>query len=294
MRQRGRDREAFDHLRRAAHSDPARFPNLIDLAWRFYNGEVSRVEAAVRPETNVERLGLARFYVKHAKANDAMRLYGQLGATVAADEQKAMLADLIAAGAFAAYQLWSLSPAAGAEEFIPGQIYDGGFEREIRLDEPGFGWQIASVNEPTVSVALDSGETLEGRRSLRVDFNGASAPTTPIISQLVLIEAAAAVAHRPYRLTFAARTTDLVTGGLPVVTITDASASDQPVPLAQSKNLPPEGERAEGWQTFSVEFTPAHTTRAVRVAFRRQNCAAGGPCPAFGHVWLDGFTLKKL
>ena len=298
VRQQGRDREAFDHLRRAASSDPVRFPNLIDLAWRFYNGEVSRVEAAVRPETDAERLRLARFYVKQAKAKDAMRLYGQLGATVAA-EQKALLTDLLAAGEFAAaHQLWLL--AEGAAETTPGQIYDGGFEREIRLHDPGFGWQIAAAtaNDPTVSIALDSGESMEGRRSLRVDFNGASAPATPIISQLVLAEAAAApaAAGRPYRLTFAARTKDLVTGGLPIVTVTDASAPDKPVLLAQSKTLPPkEGGVAEGWQTFNVEFTPAHSTRAIRVALLRQNCAAGGgPCPAFGHVWLDAFTLKKL
>lgn len=295
LRQRGRDREAFDQLRRAAQADSAaHFPNLIDLAWRFYGGEVSRIEAAVQPETNVERLRLARFYVQHAKVNDAMRLYGQLGGAVAAEEQKALLADLLAAGEFTiAYQLWSLARTkdGGAQESAPGQIYDGGFEREIRLNEPGFGWQIGSpVNEPTVSVALDSGETMEGRRSLRIDFNGASAPSTSLISQLVLIEAAAG---RPYLLSFAARTKDLVTGGLPIVTVSDASAPGQPVLLAQSKNLP--GEESQGWQTFSIEFTPdARITRAVRVALQRQNCSAGGPCPAFGHVWFDAFTLKQL
>jgi hypothetical protein len=289
LRQQGRDREAFDHLRQAAHGDPALFPNLIDLAWRFYGGEVPRVEAALRTETDAERLRLARFYVKQGKAGEAMRLYGQLGSAVARDEQKAMLTDLLAAREFAeAHKIWSLwqPPEAGAQEIAPGQIYDGGFEREIALNESGLGWQIGTANVPTVSVSLDGSEVREGKRSLRIDFNGASAPSAPVVSQLVLVEAG-----RPYRLSFAARTKDLVTGGLPILTVFDASAPAESV-LAQSKNLPPQG--SESWQDLSVEFTTAQTARAVRVSLHRQNCAAGGSCPAFGHLWLDGFTMKKL
>jgi hypothetical protein len=285
----GRDTEAFDQLSRAARAEPARFPNLIDLAWRFYGGDVGRVEAAVRPETDAERLRLARFYVKEGKAGEAMRLYGQLGGAVAGDEQRAMLADLLAAREFAeAYKVWSRfqPPEAGAQETAPGQIYDGGFEREIALHEPGFGWQIGTANDPAVSVALDGGEVSEGKRSLRIDFNGASAPSAAVVSQLVLVEAG-----RSYRLSFAARTKDLVTGGLPIITVSDASAPDQP-PLAQSKNLLLQG--SEGWQDFSVEFKITQTTLAVSLSLHRQNCAAGGPCPAFGHVWLDGFTMKRL
>jgi hypothetical protein len=286
----GRDLEAFDHLRRAAHAEPARLPNLLDLAWRFYGGDVQRVEAAVRPETNAERLRLARFYVKQGKAGEAMRLYTQLGGAVARDEQKAMLADLLAAREFVeAHKVWSLSQRqeAGAREIASGQIYDGGFEGEIRLNEPGFGWQIGAANDPTFSVSLDNGVVREGKRSLRVDFNGASAPSAPVVSQLVLVEPGQA-----YRLSFAARTKELVTGGLPVVVVYDASAPDQPV-LAQSKNLSPQGsgEGSGGWQDVSVELTVSRASRAVRVSVQRQNCAAGGPCPAFGHLWLDGFTL---
>ncbi|HEY0101341.1 MAG TPA: tetratricopeptide repeat protein [Pyrinomonadaceae bacterium] len=283
----GRVDEAFDHLRRAAHADHARFPNLIDLAWRFYDGEVARVEAALRPETNAERLKLARFYVRQGEAGEAIRLYRQLGGAVAQDDQKAMLADLFAAREFVeAHKIWSLSQPqeAGAEQAAPGRIYDGGFEREIRLNEPGFGWQIVTANDSNVSVALDGGEMQEGKRSLRVDFNGASAPSAPVLSQLVLVEAG-----RAYQLSFAARTKDLLTGGLPVVTVLDVSAPDQLV-LAQSKNLP---QGSEGWQTFSVEFKTRQSTRAVRLSLQRQNCASA-PCPAFGHLWLDAFTMTKL
>jgi tetratricopeptide (TPR) repeat protein len=283
----GKDSEAFDHLRRAAQAEPTRFPNLVDLAWRFYGGDVQRVEAAVRPETDAERLRLARFYVKQKRAGEAMRQYLQLGGAVAEDDQKAMLADLLAAREFTeAHKIWSLSqpPEAAAEKAATGRIYDGGFEREIRLNEPGFGWQIGAANEPAVSVSLDGKEIGEGKRSLRIDFNGASAPAAPVVSQLVLVEAG-----RTYRLSFAARTKDLVTGGLPVVAVYDVSAPAEAV-LAQSKTLP---QGSDGWQTFSIEFTTPQTTRAVRLSLHRQNCA-GSPCPAFGQLWLDGFSMTKL
>ncbi|MDT7781461.1 MAG: hypothetical protein QOC99_3973, partial [Acidobacteriota bacterium] len=48
------------------------------------------------------------------------------------------------------------------------------------------------------------------------------------------------------------------------------------------------------WQDFSVEFNaPQTTSGAVRVALLRQPCTSS-PCPAFGSVWLDAFTLRRL
>lgn len=283
----GAEREAFDQLRLAARSDPARFPNLLDLAWRFYDGDSARLELAVRPETKAERLTLARFYIKQGRAGEALRQYQEIGGAVAADERRAMLSALLAAGEFAgAYQVWSLSRAAetGAAESRPGQINDGGFESEVRLNEPGFGWQIGPAGE-TAAISLDAQEVGEGRRSLRIDFKGASAPAVPLLSQLVLVEGG-----RLYRLTFVARTQDLVTGGPPVVAVSDASAPERPA-LAQTEDLK---KGHEGWQKFTTEFTPPQTTRALFISLRRRNCAGAGPCPAFGHLWLDGFSLMRL
>ena len=92
-----------------------------------------------------------------------------------------------------------------------------------------------------------------------------------------------------YRLSFHARTESVKTGGPPVVVVSDASADDARV-LAQSKPLP---QGTTGWQEYEVELTAAPKTEAVLVGLRRENCDAN-PCPMFGRVWLDDFSLRKL
>ena len=79
------------------------------------------------------------------------------------------------------------------------------------------------------------------------------------------------------------------TGGPPVFTVADASAEDARV-LAESKTLP---QGTSAWQEYEVEFASTPKTEAVLVSLRRQNCDAS-PCPMFGRVWLDDFSLRKL
>jgi hypothetical protein len=89
-------------------------------------------------------------------------------------------------------------------------------------------------------------------------------------------------------LSFAARTEKLVTGGPPIVFVSDASSSDGRA-LAQSMPLP---TGTSGWQDYTVEFTTSDTTGAVVISVQRQNCP-GDQCPIFGSLWFDSFTLQK-
>jgi hypothetical protein len=105
-----------------------------------------------------------------------------------------------------------------------------------------------------------------------------------VIFQLLLVEPGTR-----YRLTFAARTEELVTGGLPVVVVIDAS-DDQNQILIKSKSLP---QGTHQWETYVSEFTTRATTTGVFVKIRRDNCDTM-PCPAFGHVWFDDFSLARF
>jgi len=60
--------------------------------------------------------------------------------------------------------------------------------------------------------------------------------------------------------------------------------------LAESKTLP---QGTAAWQGYEAEFATTPKTEAVLVSLRRQNCDAN-PCPMFGRVWLDDFSLRKL
>jgi hypothetical protein len=86
-----------------------------------------------------------------------------------------------------------------------------------------------------------------------------------------------------------ARTQDLLTIGLPIVTVADASGDNGSV-LGQSTPVP---RGTSGWQNYTVEFATAETTSAVLIVIRRQDCK-GGPCPIFGIFCVDDFSLEKL
>ena len=108
-------------------------------------------------------------------------------------------------------------------------------------------------------------------------------PLAPAVSKLSLVEPSA-----KYRLTFFARTGGLKSGGMPVIRIHDARADARP--LGQSETLP---EDSSVWREYAVEFSTGAEASAVTVSLRRQRCGMS-PCPAFGTVWLGGFSLKRL
>jgi len=274
--------EAFLEMRRAAQSNQAFLPQLIDLAWNIYNGDVLSVEQAVQPQSSKARLALARFAAKHGKAADAARIFRTIE-NAAEEDRRAFLTELLAAKEFnVAYEVWSTEPGKNANHSGSG-FTDGGFEEQINFDEPGFGWQVAR-NLATVRISIDKAQPHNGSNSLRLDWSGDSSPASQIVSQIVPVEP-----NARYRLRFAIRAEELVTGGLPLIAIVDAGAKDS-TPLAQSELLPP---NTAPWQERSVEFVCGKETQAVLVILRRQGCS-NGPCPVFGRLWLDDFSLQKL
>jgi tetratricopeptide (TPR) repeat protein len=276
----GRREEAAEELRRAAASDPRLYPNLIQALWYAGGRDPRALVADARPQTPEQTLVIVKFLVKAGAAGEGIKTLRDSGAELSADARRSLVADLLAAYDFAgAYEVWSEGRGIGL-----GAVSDGGFEAEARTDDAGFGWQFAK-NVPALKFSLDADSPREGRRSLKVEYAGNSEPATPAISQLILVEPGAR-----YRLTFAARSKELVTGGPPFVQVTSAGKGGEA--LASAAPLSP-GMTA--WQDFSVEFNapPQTTSGAVRVALLRQPCTSS-PCPAFGSVWLDAFELRRL
>ncbi|HEX8650882.1 MAG TPA: tetratricopeptide repeat protein [Pyrinomonadaceae bacterium] len=276
----GRLDEAFTELRRAASSDPSLFNSTVDLAWNSFRGDVRRVEQAVAPQTAVERLALARFLLAHQEINEAVQLFHHVGAITETDRQ-VFVQDLLGAKRFnEAYEVWLDGHNELKEASIPG-IINTGFEDDIRREDYGFGWQLR-LDAPNTTISPDLDNPYEGKRSLRIDFKGDLNPSISIVSQLLLVKP-----NTHYRLSFAARTQDVVTGGLPILTVLDAD--DQQQTLAQTKPLPQGTSR---WETYDVEFATTARTTAVTLALQRQSCGTQ-PCPIFGHLWLDDFAVQQ-
>ena len=275
---------AFTELRRAAMSDPKLIPDVIDIAWEAYRGDARAVRQAIQPQSPQARLALARFFANHEKTTEAMDLFRAAG-NVSDQHRRALLAELLAAESFnEAHEVWSSGrdTSNGAGQSGSAAIIDGGFENGISLDDTAFGWQIAR-DVPAVHVSLDTHEPEAGMHSLRIDWGGNYNPSTPVVSQLVLVGP-----KMRYRLSFAARSEKLVTGGLPMVAVVDASGDESS--LSQSVLLP---RGTSGWQKYSIEFTTAEAARAARITIRRQDCTTT-PCPVFGRTWFDDFSMRNL
>jgi tetratricopeptide (TPR) repeat protein len=276
--------EAFAELRRAVVSRPALFLEVVKLAWKTYGGDATAVEAAVQPQTGSDRLVLARFIFEHGNLDEAMKLFRAAG-EIPDDGRRSFLTELLAGRRFKeAHEVW-LSRRKGSDRDRLGSIdaiTDGSLESQIVTDDPGFGWQLGPAG-PGTSVSLDDKQPHDGNYSLFLRFAGNPSSSTRIITQLVLVSP-----RTHYRLSFAARTEQLSTGGPPVVVVTDASKTDGQS-LAQSLPLP---SGTNEWREYTLEFTTTDATEGIIIAIQRQNCTSE-QCPIFGRVWFDSFSLQN-
>ncbi len=274
----GQRDEAFKELRLAGGSNPTLMPGIIDLAWRVSGGDVQFVTRAMAPGTPQAYQELGQYFRQRKEVGAAIAMYAAAGNAGEAD-RKSYVRELIAAKRFKdAANLWAVGRQPGA---APGVMIDPGFEEERDLDEPGFGWHLGEKRQG-FRLSLDTNNPREGRSSLKVDFSGDSDPSSPVISQLVLIEPGA---H--YQLRFVVRSESIVSGGPPLLAVMDADANKI---LSQSDQFP---GATDGWREYTIDFVSGPSASAVEISLQRQPCDKS-PCPIFGRLWLDRFSLQKL
>jgi hypothetical protein len=156
---------------------------------------------------------------------------------------------------------------------------NGGFEDPLVLNDVTFGWVVAP--EQKNHLAIDVSEKSEGAKSLRIVFDGNWTPGTPMLSQNIVVEPG-----KTYRVSFAVKTKNLVTGGPPLITVKDGTNNQL---LGKSQNFP---TATTPWVTLNFEFTTLTTSQAAVVRLDRNNCDTT-PCPIFGTLWLDQFHIEQ-
>ena len=274
----GQTDEAFKELRLAGVSNPTLMPGVIGLAWSVSRGNVQFVTNAIQPTTPAAYQMLAQFFGQRNEVDAAIAMYSAAGSD-AYHYRRAYMHDLIAAKQFkAAAKLWAVGRESAA---LPGALIDPGFEKEGDLTEPGFAWRLGDQPQG-FHLTLDSFNPRQGNSSLKIEFDGASEPAAPVITQLVVVEP-----QTRYQLHLAVRSDGVVSGGLPLIMIIDA---DSRKILGQSEQFP---KVTDGWRDYTIEFESEPAASAVQIALQRQACNSS-PCPIFGRLWLDDFSLKKL
>ena len=275
----GQYEAAFVDLNLAAQSNPELVPNLIDLAWGVTRGDPQLTEELLDIKTDKARLTFARFLAARGRAVESMR---QLNAAGKVDEKERseLIRQLLEKRAFTeAFYVWSGTDPSSNLENTAG-IHDGGFEAPLSTNESGFGWRIADTR--SVGLSIDPNEPHSGSRSLRMDFTGEN-PPPGVLSQLVIVKPSTR-----YRIHFAGRSREVVTGARPLVSVTDAGEKGPELALSL-----PLDKGTTAWRPFSIEFTTGAATNAVTIAVTREGCSSA-PCPIFGSISLDSFSVEQV
>jgi len=276
---------AFVELRQAAQSNASLWPNVDDLAWGVYGRDANTVVRVIQPETDSARMALALFFARHKQGAAAL---DQFRATRLKPEKgtESLLDELLKARSFPeAFEVWASTrgvPLTNGPPMGVAAIRDGGFEDKLTVGQTGFGWQIMP-DVANVIMSIDEGTHQSGTRSLRLDFHGNSNPTSPLVTQIIVVQP-----RTRYHLTVAALSKDFVSAAAPVITLIDSSDPKDAL-LAQS---PPLLSDPNIWREFAIDFTTSEGTRAITITLARQPCS-GNPCPAFGTVWIDSVSLES-
>lgn len=270
---------ALKELNEAAQSNQDLVPGLIDLAWGLSRGDVKLTEDLAQINTEKKRIAFAKLLVRSGKAQEAIAQFGS-AAKVPEALKRELTDQLIAKEAFKeAFDVWKTTHANSPGNESGPLIYDGGFEGTLAFGEGGFAWRVPYELQAT-SISQDSSQPHTGAKSLRIDFTGNA---TGSISQIIALEPA-----RRYRINFASRSQDLVTGGLPYIVVTTPSGSFQP--LGRSAPL---AKGTSSWQPYSFEITTPPGISGVFLTLGREACTTS-PCPIFGSVSLDSFSIEQL
>jgi hypothetical protein len=284
----GRLDEAFAELRLASTIMPSLYAEAVEIGWSTSSDNPHFLVNALPPQTPKEFVALSVFLFHQGKTEEARALLRGIS-PLSEEDRLSLLSDLLNSRRFVeARQVWLAGRPSGVDHGNPQQITDGSFEYELIVDDPGFGWQFQQ-SQRTISASLDTSYPRAGVRSLRLDWQGYSDPSTPVFGQLFLVKP-----KSHYRLTFAARSQNLVSGSLPFVTVVECngnitqSASRGKV-LARSEPIFPD---VLSWRQYTIDFTTAEEAEAVYVVIRREHCS-DAPCPIFGSTWFDDFNLKK-
>src|SRR6185369_15534503 len=271
----GRANDAFTDLRRAALANPRYAPNLIDLAWGISRNDLITTESLLDIKNDNERLALIRYLARNGKGRevrDEVHLLTDPRSVESINELARLLFDAKAFNESFAL----LHP---GETFHKRFLLNGDFEEPLVLNESGFDWIIAPQQKNRL--AIDVSEKSSGAKSLQINLDGSWTPGTTLLSQTFIVKAAST-----YRLSFAVKTKDLVTGGPPVIVVTDATNNQL---LGKSESFP---TATTPWTKLTVNFTTLPTSQAAVIRLQRNNCDSS-PCPIFGTLWLDEFYVVQ-
>jgi tetratricopeptide (TPR) repeat protein len=279
----GKTEEAFVDLAQAADSDVAMRPQVFNLAWQIFDGDVDQIARAVCRSVPV-RKDFASYLIGRAKFAEAMRMWQSIDPADRKQDRpfsEGFLSALIIAKQFRAALEVSRGSGPGAGAPQAEQFWNGGFETDIEQKSANhFHWIINS--SPAVRAGIDK-QAHSGHGSLRIDFQVANQLDSIPVSQMVVLQP-----NTEYRFECYLRTANLITGSSVMLMIADAANNAE---LVRSKPAPTD---SNDWQRITLDFKTGPESQAMILKLIRAACGANQVCPLFGTIWYDDFSLQRV
>lgn len=274
----GQTSQAFQFLSKAAKYDHTLYPEILHFARVTFPGDPDSIQRVMDPASIEEKKIVASYLIGHDLMTDNLKIF-LVSNELTEVERKEFVDLLISKQQFsAAREIW-LSKLSNADGIVTGTIFDGGFEHLGESESNSFGWQI-DQKVSAISFVIDEQNFHSGTRSLRVKFSGIVDFDRKLISQLIDLRPG-----RKYQLNFFFRAKELVSAGLPAVAIIDAKSNQI---LGRSQALQVTGDK---WIEASVPFSSIDASAAY-ISLQRSPCNTS-PCPIFGEINLDDFSLDE-
>lgn len=280
----GKQDEAFVQLALAAKLDNQMRPPVFGLAWQVFDGDVDKIAAAACPFTPV-RMQFATFLAGRSKVEDAMRVWR----TISPEDRKTEITlgeefktVLMQNKHFRPLLEVTQATEPTADGPAPEQIWNGDFERDIQpTSAKDFYWVINS--RPAARIGGDP-IAHSGKGSLRILFKATDKLDTVGVAQTIVV-----MPDTQYHFEGYLRTQDLTSGGMPSISILDATNE------ALLVKSPPTPSGTNDWLKITLDFKTAAQSDGIIVRVTREPCAEQEQvCPLFGTIWYDDFTLKRV
>jgi len=281
----GRMPEAFQQIHDAVVTDPKLTALAVSRCWRSTQ-DVEMILNSVLPDEPDENWGAVQFFVQAREPLPVMAVWRRITAHHESFPVTAAfpLLDLLIETGHAgdAQTVWTQALLAAG---IPAKtdsddslIWNGSFEQELLGG--GFDWRVT----PSDGAKLGWDEQIvhSGRRSLRVDFDGASNVDFQNIRQYVAVQPATT-----YRFGAFFRTENLSTDSGMRFEIRDVSHPGNPA------RFTPNLVGTQSWAGEELEFVTGPDTKLLEVILRRTRSEKLGN-RIRGTAWVDDVELVRL
>lgn len=271
--------EGFKYLSKSAEYDSEVYPELMHLARKQFPDNPLEIERSVRINDLKTKKILAKYLIKHHMMTETLRSF-LVSEEINEEEKNEFIKYLIQKREFQlSYEIWASvkQPQNNRENNL---IFDGGFEQITQNEETGFGWEIHQPNRTSI-VSIDDKIHSSGNQAIKIKYDGNFPTTSKALSQLIIVKP-----NENYRLTFKYNASELISGGLPVIIISDGISNKN---IGQSKAI---NSTNGSWIQQSIDFQ-TNGMSAISVNLQRLNCQTN-PCPIFGNIWLDDFSLTLI